>query len=326
MELHADHMRINYDGGTDGDIGYYSETPSSASELDVLLKVRDEGDAIAFMDSFSPLYGTGGIDGDFALLHKRPSEMGADILRPMVNDVMNTVSLMRLCHELYVLSEKDFTVDDLKDAGLNPRLNNEKYGQVYYLDARNRVSCVRVLNFISTPCTRLLPGANETLIWSEGAEEVQIIFGVATDEGESLDTYRQAIVGMIDQVTSYMLEGICIVSRNLRYAMYAKHYGDFLWYAFFERLIKGEIRTCRACGLPFVPNMGEARERGGRGKQKAYCGNACRSVAAKGRKAASMMRKGVTLDEAARAAHILKPKLERFLELNPNEMKGANNG
>ena len=338
--------RHDYINGREPVLNWYKKAKAEATDLDALLKVVTAKDAVKFMDAYSPLHYSG-----IRAYVTKPSECDAEKLDAMVADVLNTVALMNFAIDTYklikdgasaaVLEEKGyhphyvkFTVDEAIQAASFPP-DSETYELQMMMDELidPRVGCA-VCDFgitvnpkgMSTFHTHWTdPTLGFRVFFNfDGKPDTLVLRGIALDDGDTDEAYRQALSDMLSRLFASCLREVSLTPIRMELAFSSSSYASFLWYSLFERLTAGEIRRCGVCGRYFVANLGDANERGG--SPKANCGVNCRQMGFRARKAKKLIEGGMGIEQAAKEAHIGVGKLKTFLELNPIESEGANNG
>jgi len=314
--------RLNYSGERERSAGMYPGEDAASQDLDALLKVETREDAVKFLDEYSPLY------SGFDMYFTRPSRMDEKHLNPMVGDVLNTVMMMHVVLDAYRLLGEGVTADGLRRLGFMVEYSEEYKseddtphslitGEYWFV---NRVMCRYIFEF-DEAAGHAFAGEKVASYDKDGKVcPIWVIETQADERGQTPETYAQALTNFLDGILTHMLQGVHIVSNKLGFDFAAYDYSAFMWYEFFNRLTKGEIRTCQACGKMFVANLGASNERGGKKNIKSSCSGTCKTSASKARTAIKYMQRGIAMAEAAKTAKIKLERLQRYIELHPDEL------
>lgn len=313
LELSFD--RLDYHSSRDKVLGMLPLKAATADDLDSLLKVETEKDALVFIDKCAPLYKVSGERMYFV----HPSQMDAETVSAMVSDVLNTVDMMRM-----LLNGKRMLDDGHLSGGhgfifsyfdeSEPRIEND---EDFFL---GRIACTYCFDFREN-AKHAFTGLQTAGYDNAGnVTPVWVVECLSDGKGDTQETRKQALTKVLDSVITEMLSGARIMSNNLGFALSSQDFSAYLWYEFFNRLTNDEIRTCQTCGRLFVANKGKNSERGGRGNVRKNCSNTCKTYASNASNAIALIKRGASFEDAARKANVSKKALKRYIELNPNEL------
>ena len=309
MPLQIDYRRLDYHGMPEPFAGMYPGESAASEDLDALLKVETEADAVKFLDAYSPLFHS------FETRFTRPSRLDETRLVPMVCDVLNTVMGMRVALDAYRLLSEGVTVEKLRGIGFSVYANGDEDSWLPTGEPwpAHTIRCGYSFEF-HEQASHAFVGQRMGAFDADGnhAPDVWVVDAAAS-------TYEDALAAFLDNLLTEQMQGIRIVSNGLSFDLSARDYSSFLWYEFFNRMTKGDIRICQACGKPFVANTGGKNERGSSTKQS--CNNTCKNDASKARTAIRHMKRGMQREDAAKAARIPISKLQRYIELHPDELE-----
>lgn len=277
----------------------------SPDELDELLRVSDEKDAEEFVRSHAPMRDRAKYL--FSEFDDLPDDRRAEI----VAEVLDTVELMRAA---VALAEH---APEAENGGSRPdglAVYHEDWSELAVQSLHLPPEGFYTAHYTYSP--RSAVGA------SFGEQVDEDSYRVSTrmyGEVPVVTTPQEAVTVVVDRILTEGVSGVKIIFSGGRIAFSVNSYASFLWMTLAFKLTDNEMRTCRACGRPFVANMGNKHERGHNPKE--VCDDACRALRCKARKAVKLMAAGDETAQAAKAAGLSVKKLERFIDLNAAEVE-----
>ena len=287
---------------------------ATPEEVDALLKVETEDDAIAFMEAYSPIYDDPDLDFQ---------------IDKCVKDILDTVALMRTILEGYTLLANGYSTSKAESLGFTfiYDVSDDSDSGSATDSLPNRVTCQRMHRINSLNLANDFREHEFVYDPAEGdyvAQRVDTLSGYAILGDLDDETCRAALEAWIDSMADRVLPGVKLASYNMSIKLEATDYAHYLWYEFMTRLFGNDIRRCQMCGDPFVANLNSKHERGANPKD--YCNPRCTKAANKARKAVKLIRDGYDIEDAARIVSISLAKLNKYLELHPLDIEEVDNG
>lgn len=280
----------------------------SPDELDALLRVSDEKDAEEFVRSHAPMR-----DRALYLIFTEFDDLPDERRSEIVAEVLDTVELMRAA---VILAEYAPEADSGRKCPDGLVVCHEDWSELAVQSLHLPPEGFYTAHYTYSP--RSAVGA------SFGEQVDEDSYRVSTrmyGEVPVVTTPQEAVIVVVDRILTEGVSGVKVIVSGGRIAFSVDSYASFLWMTLARKLTDNEMRTCRACGRPFVANMGNKHERGHNPKE--VCDDACRALRHKARKAVKLMAAGDEIAQAAKAAHVSVKKLERFIDLNREEVENA---